>query len=272
MDVKSATNPHSTRFKALRFAPLLSKDEEIALAKRMEQGDEQARERFILANLRLVMSIAKYYIGYGLPFEDLIQEGIIGLIKAVDKFDYREGRKFSTYAFWWIRQVITRALDNQSRVIRIPAHIRRDIRIVEKTKASYMEKYGNPPNSEWLSKKLGISLERLKAIEQLPITLSLDEPRGSEGDETLIEFTEDREASSHRDEMAEEIWRENLNESLRKLSGREKKILELRYGLKDGFPRPLREVGRLFNLSAERIRQIEKQALKKIKTDLGSLG
>ncbi|MFQ5795019.1 MAG: RNA polymerase sigma factor RpoD/SigA [Candidatus Bipolaricaulia bacterium] len=256
----------SIYFREIGRVSLLSKDEELELARRVEAGDESARERLILANLRLVVSIAKRYRGYGVPFLDLIQEGNIGLIKAVDKFDRRKGCKFSTYATWWIRQTITRALDDQSWVIRIPAHITGDIRRVKEAKQAHLEMYEEPADPKQLADELKIPVEHLRALERIPRQIvSLDEPVGDDGNELFVEFIEDHHAPSPSEQGFEELLRRDLDRSLSRLSDKERRILELRYGLVDGKSKTLREVGKIVGLSGERVRQIELKVLERLK-------
>ncbi|MFQ5794363.1 MAG: RNA polymerase sigma factor RpoD/SigA [Candidatus Bipolaricaulia bacterium] len=261
-----ARDPITIYFKEIGRVSLLSRDEELELARQAEQGDDDARQQLILANLRLVVSIAKGYLGHDLPLSDLIQEGNIGLIRAVEKFDWRKGFKFSTYATWWIRQAIIRAIDNQSRTIRIPAHVTGDIKKVEQAKQAHLQEYQEPVDSDRLADELDIPMERLWAIERIPREIaSLDQPVGDDGDELFVEFIEDRNTPSPSDHGSEELLKRDLNRSLSRLSDKERRILELRYGLGDGQSKTLREVGKIVGLSGERVRQIEIKALEKLR-------
>ena len=265
-DGVSLADPIRMYLKEIGKIPLLSTDEEIELAKRMENGDEEARKRLAEANLRLVVSIAKRYVGRGMQFLDLIQEGNLGLIKAVEKFDYRKGYKFSTYATWWIRQAITRAMADQARTIRIPVHMVETINRLIRASRQMVQELGREPTPEELARKLDMPVERvreIKKISQDPV--SLETPIGEEEDSHLGDFIQDDNVMVPADQAAFTLLHEQLMESLETLSEREQQVLRLRFGLDDGRPRTLEEVGRVFHVTRERIRQIEAKALRKLR-------
>lgn len=265
-DGVSLADPIRMYLKEIGKIPLLSTDEEIELAKRMENGDEEARKRLAEANLRLVVSIAKRYVGRGMQFLDLIQEGNLGLIKAVEKFDYRKGYKFSTYATWWIRQAITRAIADQARTIRIPVHMVETINRLIRASRQMVQELGREPTPEELARKLDMPVERvreIKKISQDPV--SLETPIGEEEDSHLGDFIQDDNVMVPADQAAFTLLHEQLMESLETLTEREQQVLRLRFGLDDGRPRTLEEVGRVFHVTRERIRQIEAKALRKLR-------
>jgi len=246
--------------------PLLMMVQEISLAKRVEAGDQEAKTVLTEANLRLVVSIAKRYSGRGMSFPDLIQEGNIGLIRAVEKFDYRKGYKFSTYATWWIRQAITRAIADQGRTIRIPVHMVETINRLIKTQSQLLQDLGREPTLDELSREMGLTPDRVSEIWRIaPEPLSLETPIGEEEDSHLSDFIEDQEAISPTEAASNMILREKIEESLNKLTPRERDVLKMRFGLDDGYSRTLEEVGRHFKVTRERIRQIEAKALKKLR-------
>ncbi|MCM8899814.1 RNA polymerase sigma factor RpoD [Caldicoprobacter algeriensis] len=262
----SIDDPVRMYLKEIGKVPLLTAEEEIELAKRMEQGDEEAKRRLIEANLRLVVSIAKRYVGRGMLFLDLIQEGNLGLIKAVEKFDYRKGYKFSTYATWWIRQAITRAIADQARTIRIPVHMVETINKLIRISRQLLQEYGREPQPEEIAREMGISEEKVREIlkiAQEPI--SLETPIGEEEDSHLGDFIPDEDAPAPAEAAAYNLLKEQLKEVLDTLTPREEKVLRLRFGLDDGRARTLEEVGREFNVTRERIRQIEAKALRKLR-------
>ena len=265
-DGVSIEDPVRMYLKEIGKVPLLSADEEIKLAQRMEEGDEAAKKKLAEANLRLVVSIAKRYVGRGMLFLDLIQEGNLGLIKAVEKFDYRKGYKFSTYATWWIRQAITRAIADQARTIRIPVHMVETINRLIRTSRQMVQELGREPTPEELAKKLDMPVERvreIKKISQDPV--SLETPIGEEEDSHLGDFIQDDNVMVPADQATFTLLHEQLMESLETLTEREQQVLRLRFGLDDGRPRTLEEVGRVFHVTRERIRQIEAKALRKLR-------
>ena len=259
-------DPVRMYFKEIGKVPLLSADEERELAIRIENGDEEAKKKLCESNLRLVVSIARRYLNRGLSFLDLIQEGNLGLIKAVEKFDYTKGYKFSTYATWWIRQAITRSIADQARTIRIPVHMVETINKLIRISRQLLQEYGREPTSEEIAKEMGISVEKvreIKKISQDPV--SLETPIGEEEDSHLGDFIPDEDIPSPVDAAAYSMLQKQLREVLDTLSEREKKVLILRFGLDDGRPRTLEEVGKEFNVTRERIRQIEAKALRKLR-------
>jgi len=262
----SIDDPVRMYLKEIGQVPLLTAEEALELAKRMEQGDEEAKRRLIEANLRLVVSIAKRYVGRGMLFLDLIQEGNLGLIKAVEKFDYRKGYKFSTYATWWIRQAITRAIADQARTIRIPVHMVETINKLIRVSRQLLQEYGREPQPEEIAREMGISEDKVREIlkiAQEPI--SLETPIGEEEDSHLGDFIPDEDAPAPAEAAAYNLLKEQLKEVLDTLTPREEKVLRLRFGLDDGRARTLEEVGREFNVTRERIRQIEAKALRKLR-------
>ena len=260
-------DPVRMYLKEIGKVPLLSADEEIEYAKRMEEGDEEAKKRLAEANLRLVVSIAKRYVGRGMQFLDLIQEGNLGLIKAVEKYDYRKGFKFSTYATWWIRQAITRAIADQARTIRIPVHMVETINKLTRIQRQLVQELGREPTAEEIAEKMdGMTPAKVREIQKISLEpVSLETPIGEEDDSHLGDFIEDEGAMSPDDYASNELLKDELNEVLLELTDREEKVLRLRFGLDDGRTRTLEEVGKEFNVTRERIRQIEAKALRKLK-------
>ncbi len=259
-------DPVRMYLKEIGKIPLLSTDEEIELAKRIELGDEDAKKRLAEANLRLVVSIAKRYVGRGMQFLDLIQEGNLGLIKAVEKFDYTKGYKFSTYATWWIRQAITRAIADQARTIRIPVHMVETINRLIRTSRQLLQELGREPQPEEIAARMEMPVDRVREImkiSQEPV--SLETPIGEEEDSHLGDFIQDDHVAVPVDAATYTLLREQLLEVLSTLTEREQKVLKLRFGLEDGRPRTLEEVGREFTVTRERIRQIEAKALRKLR-------
>ena len=265
-DGVSVEDPVRMYLKEIGKVPLLSAEEEIELARRMEEGDLDARKRLAEANLRLVVSIAKRYVGRGMLFLDLIQEGNLGLIKAVEKFDYRKGYKFSTYATWWIRQAITRAIADQARTIRIPVHMVETINKLIRVSRQLLQELGREPSPEEISELMDMPVERVREIikiSQEPV--SLETPIGEEEDSHLGDFIQDDNVPVPAEAAANTLLKEQLQEVLQTLTEREQKVLRLRFGLDDGKARTLEEVGKEFKVTRERIRQIEAKALRKLR-------
>ena len=261
-----AEDPVRAYLKEIGRVPLLNAEEEMELAKQADQGDEEAKKKLAEANLRLVVSIAKRYVGRGMQFLDIIQEGNLGLIKAVEKFDYQKGYKFSTYATWWVRQAITRALADQARTIRIPVHMVETINKIGRVKRELVQELGREPTTAEISERAGISSDKVMEILQIGQDLvSLESPVGEEDDSHLGDFIADDKAASPEEAAEKEMLREQLNMALSYLTEREEKVLRLRYGLDDGRERTLEEVGAIFDVTRERIRQIESKALRRIR-------
>ena len=262
----SIDDPVRMYLKEIGKVPLLTAEEEIEIAKRLEAGDESAKQKLAEANLRLVVSIAKRYVGRGMLFLDLIQEGNLGLIKAVEKFDYRKGFKFSTYATWWIRQAITRAIADQARTIRIPVHMVETINKLIRVSRQLLQEYGREPTPEEIAKEMGITEAKVREIikiAQEPV--SLETPIGEEEDSHLGDFIPDEDAPAPAEAASFALMKEQLMDVLDTLTPREEKVLRLRFGLDDGHQRTLEEVGKEFNVTRERIRQIEAKALRKLR-------
>ena len=265
-DGVSIEDPVRMYLKEIGKVPLLSAEEEIELAKRMELGDQEAKKRLAEANLRLVVSIAKRYVGRGMLFLDLIQEGNLGLIKAVEKFDYRKGYKFSTYATWWIRQAITRAIADQARTIRIPVHMVETINKLIRVQRKLLQELGREPYPEEIAKEMNLPVDRVREIQKISQEpVSLETPIGEEEDSHLGDFIQDDNVPVPAEAAAFTLLKEQLSEVLGTLTDRERKVLELRFGLDDGRARTLEEVGKEFNVTRERIRQIEAKALRKLR-------
>jgi len=259
-------DPVKIYLKEIGWVPLLTIEEEIQLAERMATGDPYAKKRLSEANLRLVVSIAKKYVGRGMQFLDLIQEGNLGLIKAVDKFDHTKGFKFSTYATWWIRQAITRAIADQARTIRIPVHMVETITKVKKISSQLLHENGHDPSPEDIAARLAMPLDKVREIMRIAQDpVSLETPIGEEEDSHLGDFIPDDEAPAPAEAASHSLLKEQLNEVLNTLTDREAKVLRLRFGLEDGKARTLEEVGQRFEVTRERIRQIEAKALRKLR-------
>ena len=266
VDGVNIDDPVKVYLKEIGRVPLLSPDEEVELAQRMAEGDAYAKKRLAEANLRLVVSIAKRYVGRGMQFLDLIQEGNLGLIKAVEKFDHTKGFKFSTYATWWIRQAITRAIADQARTIRIPVHMVETINKVKKVSSQLLHQNGHDPTAEEIAAALDMPVDKVREImrvTQEPV--SLETPIGEEEDSHLGDFIPDDDAPAPADAASHTLLKEQLGEVLKTLTPREEKVLRLRFGLEDGRSRTLEEVGKEFNVTRERIRQIEAKALRKLR-------
>ena len=259
-------DPVKMYLKDIGKVPLLKPDEEIEIAKRMGEGDEEAKHKLSEANLRLVVSIAKRYVGRGMLFLDLIQEGNFGLMKAVEKFDYTKGYRFSTYATWWIKQSITRAIADQARTIRIPVHMYETINKLSRVTKQLVSTLGREPSTDEIAKEMGITEEKVREIQKISQdTISLDTPVGEEEDSNLGTFLQDENATNPSDSATILMLKEQLLEVLNTLTPREQKVIMLRYGIDDGHPRTLEEVGKEFNVTRERIRQIEAKALRKLR-------
>ena len=265
-DTGNVTDPIHMYLKEIGQVPLLTPEQEIELARRVEEGDQEAKRKLEEANLRLVVSIAKHYTGHGMSLMDLIQEGSLGLIRAVEKYDYKKGFRFSTYATWWIRQSITRAIADQGRTIRIPVHMVENINKVNRSARDLVQKLGRDPTAEELSKETHMSVDRIREIQRISREpVSMETPVGDEEDSSLGDFIRDDTTPHPADEAARTMLREQIREILSDLTEREQQVLRLRYGLDDDRSRTLEEVGRQLNVTRERIRQIEAKALRKLK-------
>ena len=266
MDGINIDDPVRMYLREIGRIPLLSYEEELELAKKVLEGDEEAKQKLAESNLRLVVSIAKKYVGRGMLFLDLIQEGNMGLIKAVEKFDYTKGYKFSTYATWWIRQAITRAIADQARTIRIPVHMVETINRLIRTSRHLLQQLGREPTPEEIAEEMEIPVEKVTEIQKIAQDpVSLETPIGEEDDSHLGDFIQDDESPAPQDAAAYTLLREQLEEVMKTLTPREAKVLKLRFGLEDGKTRTLEEVGKEFNVTRERIRQIEAKALRKLR-------
>lgn len=266
-DTDSTTiDPVKVYLQEIGRTSLLTREQEVELARRVQVGDQRAREQLITANLRLVVSIAKKYIGRNMSFLDLIQEGNMGLMRAVEKFDYTKGYKFSTYATWWIRQAITRSIADQSRTIRIPIHMIETVRELQRVKKEHLREFGEAPDLGMLSELLGLTPEKIRRVESVSqFTVSLERPVGDDDDDTMGDFVADEQAISPIKETLRHLLREELESAIGQLNDREREILILRYGLHDDHQRTLKDVAREFNITRERVRQIEIKALEKLK-------
>ncbi len=265
-DTGNVTDPIHMYLKEIGQVPLLTPEQEIELAKRVEEGDKEAKRKLEEANLRLVVSIAKHYTGHGMSLMDLIQEGSLGLIRAVEKYDYKKGFRFSTYATWWIRQSITRAIADQGRTIRIPVHMVENINKVNRSARDLVQKLGRDPTTEELAQETHMPVERIREIQRISREpVSMETPVGDEEDSSLGDFIRDDTTPHPADEAARTMLREQIREILSDLTEREQQVLRLRYGLDDDRSRTLEEVGRQLNVTRERIRQIEAKALRKLK-------
>ncbi len=262
----STEDPVRMYLKEIGNVPLLTSEEEVELAKRVESGDEEAKQKLTEANLRLVVSIAKKYVGRGMPFLDLIQEGNMGLMKAVDKFDYTKGYKFSTYATWWIRQAITRGIADTGRTIRVPVHMVETINKTLRMTRTLLQELGREPTPEEVADRLNVPVSRVREVLKISRDpVSLDTPIGEEDDSHLGDFIEDERLMSPADSAAYSMLKEELEKALESLTDRERQVIKLRFGLEDGRARTLEEVGKEFSVTRERIRQIEAKALRKLR-------